>query len=82
LSQPFSARTAGAQFKPSYVLGNRFSMADCIFGGAVRYLPTFTAYSERLAARPAAQRADAKNAAGSPRSRASAAEVRYLSWLF
>ncbi|MGA2450463.1 MAG: glutathione S-transferase family protein [Polyangiaceae bacterium] len=56
----------------NYVLGDRFSMADCIFGGAVRYLlrfqlldarPTFTAYAERLAARPAAQRADAKNAA-------------------
>ena len=56
----------------SYVLGDRFSMADCIFGGALRYLlrfkvldatPTFTAYAERLAARPAAQRADAKNAA-------------------
>jgi len=56
----------------TYVLGDRFSMADCIFGGAVRYLlrvkaleatPTFTAYAERLAARPAAQRADAKNAA-------------------
>jgi glutathione S-transferase len=47
-------------------------MADCIFGGAVRFLlrfklldatPTLTAYAERLAARPAAQRADAKNAA-------------------
>ena len=56
----------------SYVLGDRFSMADCIFGGAVRYLlrfklieatPTLTAYAERLAARPAAQRADAKNTA-------------------
>jgi glutathione S-transferase len=56
----------------SYVLGDRFSMADCIFGGAIRYLlrfkvleatPTFTAYAERLAARPAAQRADARNAA-------------------
>ena len=56
----------------NYVLGDHFSMADCIFGGAVRYLlrfkmleatPTFTAYAERLAARPAAQRADAKNAA-------------------
>jgi len=40
--------------------------------GAVRYLlrfklieatPTFSGYAERLAARPAAQRADAKNAA-------------------
>ena len=56
----------------SYVLGDRFSMVDCIFGGAVRYLlrfklleatPTFTAYAERLAARPAAQKGDAKNAA-------------------
>ncbi len=56
----------------SYVLGDRFSMADCIFGGTVRYMlrfklleptPTFTAYADRLAARPAAQRADAKNAA-------------------
>ena len=56
----------------SYVLGDRFSMADCIFGGTVRFMlrfklleatPTLTAYAERLAARPAAQRADAKNAA-------------------
>jgi glutathione S-transferase len=56
----------------SFVLGESFSMADCIFGGAVRYLlrfklieatPRFTAYADRLAARPAAQRADAKNAA-------------------
>jgi glutathione S-transferase len=89
-----SAKTTGAQFKPSqvgwgmyesviasmesaiagrsYVLGDRFSMADCIFGGVVRYLlrfklveatPAFATYAERLAARPAAQRADAKNAA-------------------
>jgi glutathione S-transferase len=56
----------------SYVLGARFSMADCIFGGTIRYMlrfkmleatPTFSAYAERLAARPAAQRADARNAA-------------------
>jgi glutathione S-transferase len=56
----------------SYVLGDRFSMADGIFGGTVRYMlrfklleptPTLAAYAERLAARPAAQRADAKNAA-------------------
>lgn len=55
----------------SYILGDRFSMADCVFGGAVRYMlrfklleatPAFTAYAERLAARPGAQRADAKNA--------------------
>ena len=55
----------------SFVLGDRFSMADCVFGGTVRFMlrfklleptPTFTAYAERLGARPAAQRADAKNA--------------------
>jgi glutathione S-transferase len=87
-----SAKSVGAQFKPSqvgwgthesviasmesalagrsYILGDRFSMADCIFGGAVRYLlrfkaleatPTFTAYAERLEARPAAKRAEARN---------------------
>ena len=46
-------------------------MADCIFGGTVRYMlrfklldptPTLAAYAERLATRPAAQRADARNA--------------------
>jgi len=56
----------------SFVLGDRFSMADCIFGGTIRYMlrfklleptPTFSAYAERLAARPAAQRTDARNAA-------------------
>jgi glutathione S-transferase len=56
----------------NYVLGDRFSMADVIFGGTLRYMlrfkmleatPTFTAYSERLASRPALQRADARNAA-------------------
>jgi glutathione S-transferase len=55
----------------SYILGDRFSMADCVFGGTVRYMlrvkmleatPTLSAYAGRLAARPAAQRADAKNA--------------------
>ncbi len=53
-----------------YVLGDRFSMADCIFGGTVRYMlrfkllepkPVLTAYAERLEARPAAKRADEKN---------------------
>jgi glutathione S-transferase len=56
----------------SFILGDRFSMADCIFGGTIRYMlrfklleptPTFSAYAERLAARPAAQRSDARNAA-------------------
>jgi glutathione S-transferase len=55
----------------SFVLGDRFSMADTIFGGTIRYMlrfkllepsPAFTSYAERLAARPAAQRADARNA--------------------
>jgi glutathione S-transferase len=55
----------------AFVLGDRFSMADCIFGGTVRFMlrfkllepsPTFTAYAERLAARPAAKRSDEKNA--------------------
>lgn len=54
-----------------YVLGDAFSMADVVFGGTVRYLrmvgalepdPVFDAYIERLSARPALQRADARNA--------------------
>jgi glutathione S-transferase len=53
-----------------FVLGSTFSMADVIFGGTVRYMlrfkmfdprPALTAYAERLAARPAAKRADEKN---------------------
>jgi glutathione S-transferase len=56
----------------SYLLGETFSMADVIFGGTVRYMlslklieprPAFSAYAERLAARPALQRAEARNAA-------------------
>jgi glutathione S-transferase len=55
-----------------YLLGNEFSMADIIFGGTVRFmlmfkmldpLPVFVAYADRLGARPALQRADARNAA-------------------
>jgi glutathione S-transferase len=55
-----------------FILGSEFSIADCIFGGTLRYMmrfkmieerPTFTAYAERLAQRPALQRADAKNMA-------------------
>jgi len=55
-----------------YLLGDSFSMADVIFGGTLRYMlrfklleptPGFTAYTERLAARPALQRAEARNAA-------------------
>lgn len=54
-----------------FLLGNTFSMADTIFGGTVRFMltfkmleprPVFTAYAERLSARPALKRADEKNA--------------------
>jgi glutathione S-transferase len=53
-----------------FLLGDTFSMADVIFGGTLRYMlrfkmleprPSFTAYAERLAARPALQRAEARN---------------------
>ena len=53
-----------------YLLGDTFSMADVVFGGTLRYMlrfnllearPKFTAYCERLAARPALQRAEARN---------------------
>ncbi len=56
---------------PPFLLGETFSMADVIFGGTVAFMlrfgmlekrPSFTAYAERLAARPALQRADAINA--------------------
>ena len=56
----------------SFILGDEFSMADVIFGGTLRYMlafkmvesrPSFAAYAERLAARPALQRAEARNAA-------------------
>jgi glutathione S-transferase len=53
-----------------YLLGDRFSMADVVFGGTLRYMlrfqalpasPLVKAYAERLGARPALQRAEAKN---------------------
>jgi glutathione S-transferase len=56
----------------AFILGDTFSMADVVFGGTLRYMlgfkmvearPAFTAYAERLAARPALQRAEARNAA-------------------
>ncbi len=55
-----------------FLLGERFTMADVVFGGTVRYMltfgmleprPVFQAYAERLAARPAFQRAQARNQA-------------------
>ncbi|HMI88581.1 MAG TPA: glutathione S-transferase family protein [Polyangiaceae bacterium] len=57
--------------KGPFILGENFSMADVIFGGTLRYMmmvksieprPAFSAYVERLSARPALRRADAKNA--------------------
>jgi glutathione S-transferase len=58
--------------KGPFLLGEKFSMADVIFGGTLRFMmtfkmveprPSFSAYVERLSARPASKRADAKNAA-------------------
>ena len=54
-----------------FILGDSFSMADVVFGGTLRYMvqfkliearPQFSQYIERLNARPAAQRAQARNA--------------------
>jgi len=55
----------------AYLLGDRFSMADVVFGGTLRYMlrfkmleasPVVQAYADRLAARPALVRAEARNA--------------------
>lgn len=55
-----------------WLLGDTFSMADVVFGGTVRFMlmmkafdpqPALAAYAERLGARPAAKRADERNAA-------------------
>ncbi len=54
-----------------YLLGDTFSMADVVFGGTLRFMlmfkmlaprPCFSAYAERLGARPALKRADEINA--------------------
>jgi glutathione S-transferase len=56
----------------AFLLGDDFSMADVVFGGTLRFMlafnsiearPSFTAYAERLAQRPALIRAEARNAA-------------------
>jgi len=71
---PEAMRTAieAAIADRDYLLGDTFSMADVIFGGTLRYMlrvnllepsPRIAAYGERLAARPALQRAEARNAA-------------------
>lgn len=53
-----------------WLLGERFTMADVVFGGTVRWMllfgmlderPEFRAYVDRLGARPAARRADEIN---------------------
>ena len=55
-----------------YLLGERFSMADVIFGGTLRWMlqfdmlekrPAFTRYVQRLGERPALQKAGEINAA-------------------
>ena len=62
----------GAIAGKDFVLGERFSMADVVFGGTLRFMiafkqieptPVFADYVRRLDARPAFQRAEAKNAA-------------------
>lgn len=54
-----------------WLLGNRFSMVDVIFGGTVRFMlqfkmlearPSFVAYAERLSERAPCLRANEKNA--------------------
>ena len=66
------ATAESAIAKGPFLLGEEFSMADVVFGGLLRFLlsfrqieptPAFTAYVERLDARPAYQRADARNQA-------------------
>ncbi|HEX3761256.1 MAG TPA: glutathione S-transferase [Kofleriaceae bacterium] len=66
------AAISGAVAQGPFVLGEMFSMADVIFGGTVRFMtmfgmmkptPEIAAYLEKLNARPALQRADAKNQA-------------------
>lgn len=58
--------------KGDYLLGDTFSMADVVFGGNLRNMRRFNlvpmsplaiAYTDRLAARSASKRADARNAA-------------------
>ena len=70
--EEMTATIEGAVTGKDYLLGDHFSMADVVFGGTIGYMlrfkmmeptPVLTAYVERLRARPAFQRSDAKNAA-------------------
>lgn len=60
----------GAVSPGPFLLGEQFTIADVIMGGTLRYMtmfkmieasPAVAAYLERLAARPALQRANARN---------------------
>lgn len=66
------AATESAIGQGPFLLGEQFSMADVVFGGLLRFLigfkqieptPVFTAYVDRLNARSAFQRAEARNQA-------------------
>lgn len=66
------AALAGALAKGPYILGEKFSAADVVVGSGVRWMlmfkllperPEFTKYAERLAQRPALQRAIKSDAA-------------------
>lgn len=66
------AAAESAIAKGPFLLGEQFSMADVVFGGTLRFMmmfkqieptATFNAYVARLDARPAYQRADARNQA-------------------
>ena len=61
---------AGAIAKGPWLMGEQFTAADVIVGSTIRWgtmfklipeRPEFTAYAARIAARPAAQRAEAKD---------------------
>ena len=61
---------AAAVAQGPYIMGERFNAADVVIGSAIRWgtmfklipdRPQFTPYVARLAARPASQRADAKD---------------------
>jgi glutathione S-transferase len=56
----------------AFLLGDQFSMADVIFGGTIAYMldfkmleprPSFTGYAERVKARPAYAKSEARNKA-------------------
>jgi glutathione S-transferase len=66
------AATEGALSGGPFLLGDQFSMADVVLGGLLRFLigfkqiearPSFASYVARLDARPAFQRAEARNLA-------------------